>query len=92
MEVCVELTSALGAAPYLPSQTQAKDHIMKQVGLAIALAAMVVAPAVAQDQAPAARLEVTPMTVQLESGEQLDLQATVYDLSLIHISEPTRPY
>ena len=52
---------------------------MKQFGLAIALAAMVVAPAVAQDQAPAARLEVTPMTVQLESGEQLDLQATVYD-------------
>ena len=48
MDVCVELASALGAAPYLPSQTHAKDHIMKQVGLAIALAAMVVAPAVAQ--------------------------------------------
>lgn len=52
---------------------------MKQFGLAIALVATVAAPAVAQDQATPARLEVTPMTVQLESGEQLDLQATVYD-------------
>ena len=52
---------------------------MKQFGLAVALVATVAAPAVAQDQATPARLEVTPMTVQLESGEQLDLQATVYD-------------
>jgi len=52
---------------------------MKQFGLAIALAAMVATPAFAQDQAAAGRLEVTPATVQLQSGEEMDLQATAYD-------------
>ena len=63
---------------------------MKQFGLAIALATAMVAPAAAQDQATPARLEVTPMTVQLESGEQLDLQVTVYDSAGNVIDIPVR--
>ena len=63
---------------------------MKQFGLAIALATAMVAPAIAQDRATPARLEVTPMTVQLKSGEQLDLQATVYDSAGNVIDMPVR--
>ncbi len=52
---------------------------MKKFSLAIAMAAMVATPVMAQDQAPAGRLEVTPATINLQSGEEMDLQATAYD-------------
>jgi hypothetical protein len=51
---------------------------MKQYALGLALVALAV-PALAQDQATGARLEVSPTAAELQSGEELTFQATVYD-------------